>query len=226
MVVEGGLRWAGWAGDRRGPPPELVGQEWAAVKERADMPLEHLAQGLDWRMCVALLTLHAMADEACAGLGVALDTSDADACVYRARGREMLVRTGSMARVDPRRLRVLPKVRTPPTGRPAFSRYACVQRPGIEVALAQDPRSPPRHGPSLRARDAAAPAVAARGQGDGLSPGRGQRAETVEGPVRLLRVRARGGSRLRPPGPRAGGRPRRGRERGCRLPARERGGRG
>ena len=97
------------------------------------MPLEDLAQGLDWRVCVALLTLHAMADEACAGLGVALDTSDADACVYRARGREMLVRTGSMARVDPRLLRVLPKVRTPPTGRPAFSRYACVQRPGIDV---------------------------------------------------------------------------------------------
>jgi hypothetical protein len=133
MVVEGGLRWGAWAEHRRGPPPELVGQEWAAVKERADMPLEHLAEGLDWRVCVALLTLHAMADEACAGLGVALDTSDANACVYRARGRELLVRTGSMARVDPRLLRVLPKVRTPPTGRPAFSRYACVQRPGIEV---------------------------------------------------------------------------------------------
>ena len=152
MVVEGGLRWAGWAGDRRGPPPGVVSQEWAAVKERADMPLEHLAQGLDWRMCVALLTLHAMADEACAGLGVALDTSDPDACVYRARGREMLVRTGSMARVDPRRLRVLPKVRTPPTGRPAFSRYACVQRPGIEVRWH---KIPARHrGTDLRSEHA------------------------------------------------------------------------
>jgi hypothetical protein len=110
-----------------------VGQEWTALKERTDMPLEHLAQGLDWRVCVALLTLHAMADEACAGLGIALDTSDALACVYRARGREMLVRTGSLARIDARLLRVLPKVRTPPTGRPAFSRYACVRRPGIEV---------------------------------------------------------------------------------------------
>jgi len=28
-------------------------------------------------------------------------------------------------------LRVLPKVITPPTGRLAFSRYACVQGPGI-----------------------------------------------------------------------------------------------
>src|SRR6476660_9523207 len=49
MVEEGGLRWAEWAGERRGSPPELVSDEWAAVKERADMPLEDLAQGLDWR---------------------------------------------------------------------------------------------------------------------------------------------------------------------------------
>ena len=133
MVEEAGLRWGEWVEHRRGPPPELVDQEWAALKERADFPLESLAQGLDGRLCVALLTLHAMADEACAGLGVALDTSDAVASVYRARGRELLIRTGSMARVDPRLLRVLPKVRTPPTGRPAFSRYACVQGPGIEA---------------------------------------------------------------------------------------------
>src|SRR6476661_9183666 len=148
MVVEEGVRWAEWAGERRGPPPELVGQEWGALKQRADMPLEHLAQGLDPRVCVALLTLHAMADEACAGLGVALDNSDAVACVYRARGREMLVRTGSIARVDPRLLKVLPKVRTPPTGRPAFSRYACVQGPGIEACWH---KMPARHrGTDLR----------------------------------------------------------------------------
>ena len=53
--------------------------------------------------------------------------------MYRARGRELLARTGSLARIDSRYLRVLPKVRTPPTGRPAFSRYACVQGPGIDV---------------------------------------------------------------------------------------------
>src|SRR6478752_4793355 len=118
------------------------------IRQWADMPLEHLAQGLDPRVCVALLTLHAMADEACAGLGVALDNSDAVACVYRARGRELLVRTGSLARINPRLLRVLPKVRTPPTGRPAFSRYACVQGPGIEACWH---KMPARHrGTDLR----------------------------------------------------------------------------
>ena len=83
--------------------------------------------------CEALLTLHAIADEACAGLGVALDHSGVEGCVYRARGRESPARTGSLARIDTRFLRVLPKVRTPPTGRPAFSRYACVQGPGVNV---------------------------------------------------------------------------------------------
>jgi hypothetical protein len=148
MVEEAGLRWGAWVEHRRGTLPELVGQEWAALKDRADLPLEHLAQGLDQPLCVALLTLHATADEACAGLGVALDTSDAVASVYRARGRELLARTGSMARVDPHLLKVLPKVRTPPTGRPAFSRYACVQRPGIE---ARWHKMPARHrGTDLR----------------------------------------------------------------------------
>ena len=148
MVEAAGLRWSAWVEDHRGPRPQLVAQEWAALKDRVGVPIEHLAQGLDPRLCVALLTLHAMADEACAGLGVALDTSDADACVYRARGRELLVRKGSLARVDPRLLKVLPKVRTPPTGRPAFSRYACVQRPGIE---ARWHKMPARHrGTDLR----------------------------------------------------------------------------
>lgn len=96
-------------------------------------PLELLATGSDRRLCEAWLTLHAIADEACAGLAVALDTSSAAGCVYRARGRELLARTGSLARLDSRVLRVLPKVCTPPSGKPVFSRYACVQGPGIQA---------------------------------------------------------------------------------------------
>ena len=122
--------------------------EWSVFRERLEAPLERLAAGRDDRGCEALLTLHAIADEACAGLGVALDTCDADGCVYRARGRELLARTGSLARVDVGYLRVLPKVRTPPTGRPAFSRYACVQRAGIDVRW---DKMPARHrGTDLR----------------------------------------------------------------------------
>ena len=132
-VEEAGRRWSAWAEDRTGALPDLVAEEWRVFCQGAEVPLEELALGRDHRLCEALLTLHAIADEACAGLGVALDSSDAEGCVYRARGRELLARTGSLARIDARLLRVLPKVITPPTGRLAFSRYACVQGPGIDA---------------------------------------------------------------------------------------------
>ncbi len=134
-VVEAGRQWSAWAEDRRGPVPDLLAEEWSVVRERAGTPLEQLADGSDWRMCEALLTLHAIADEACAGLGVALDRSDGDGCLYRARGRELLARTGSLARIHANFVRVLPKVRTPlgGTNLGSFSRYACVLGPGVAV---------------------------------------------------------------------------------------------
>src|SRR5262245_47890692 len=132
-VEEAGRGWGVWVEDRRASGPLLVSEEWAAVREGLETRLEDLAQGECRQVREALLTLHAIADEACAGLGVALDAADGAACAYRARGRELLARTGSLARVNPRVLRVLPKVRTPPTGRASFSRYACVHGPGIEA---------------------------------------------------------------------------------------------
>ena len=117
-VEEAGLQWSAWVEDGRGTIPDLLQEEWSAFRERAHVPLEQVATGQDWRMCQALLTLHAIADEACAGLGIALDRSDGGACAYRARGREVLARTGSLARVSPRCMRVLPKVARRPPGEP------------------------------------------------------------------------------------------------------------
>jgi hypothetical protein len=50
-------------------------------------------------------------------------------------GRELLARTESLARIKADFLRGLPKIRTHPNGtsRRPFSRYACVQRPGVDV---------------------------------------------------------------------------------------------
>ena len=134
-VEEAGRQWSVWVEDRQGALPDLLAEEWSILRERAGLPLEHLAKGCDWPMCEALLTLHAIADEACAGLGIALDRSDGRGCVYHARGRELLARTGSLARIQSNFLRVLPKVSTPLNGTSlrSFSRYACVQRPGVEA---------------------------------------------------------------------------------------------
>ena len=130
-VEEAGRCWSAWAEDRTGAMPNLVAAEWEVFCQGADVPLEEVELGRAHRLCEAPLTLHAVADEASAGLGVALDSSGAEGIVYRACGRELLARTGSLARIDARFLRVLPKVITPPTGRLAFSRDACVQGPGI-----------------------------------------------------------------------------------------------
>jgi hypothetical protein len=96
--------------------PDLVTEEWRVLCDRVDAPAGHLTEGGDWRLCEALFTLHAVADEACAGLGIAVDTSDGQGCQYRARGRELLVRTGSLARIPRHLVRVLPKLRTLTTG--------------------------------------------------------------------------------------------------------------
>jgi hypothetical protein len=134
-VVDAAQRWSEWLEDRKGALPDLLSEEWSVFREGAGFPLQHLTDAHDWRMCEALLTLHAIADEACAGLGVALDATDGRGLAYRARGRELLARTGSLARIPTHFIRVLPKLRTPPDGTSlrSLARYASVHRPGVEV---------------------------------------------------------------------------------------------
>jgi hypothetical protein len=140
-VAGAARRWSSWAEDPDRAIPGLLAQEWAVLVERAGSPLDDLTEARDWRLCEALLTLHAIADEACAGLGVAFDASGADGLLYRARGRELLARTGSLARIPAHLVRVLPKVRTPPGGSSvrALSRNACVPDPGVEARWHQAP---------------------------------------------------------------------------------------
>lgn len=134
-VGKAALLWSMWLENGQGALPVLLTEQWAVFKERATKPIRLLAEGEDWLMCESLLTLHAIADEACAGLGVAFDRPDGAGCIYRASGRELLARTGSISRIPSYLLRILPRVRTPPTGVSlrSFSRYACQVRAGVEV---------------------------------------------------------------------------------------------
>jgi hypothetical protein len=132
-VVDAGRRWCAWVEDPGGSVPSVLAEAWAVALEHSDLPLEDLAEGRDWRVCEALLTLHAISDEACAGLGSASACAIGRGAAYRGRARELLARTGSLARFPPRLVRVLPKIRTPPTGRATFARYACVEGSGLEA---------------------------------------------------------------------------------------------
>jgi hypothetical protein len=134
-VTDAARRWSGWAENRDGALPGLLAREWATLRARAGAPLSDLTEARDWRLVVALLTLHAIADEACAGLGVARNAAGADGVRYRTWARELLARTGSLARIPARLIRVLPKAGTPASGSSArvLSRYATVQVPGVEA---------------------------------------------------------------------------------------------
>ena len=150
-VVDAGRRWGVWVEDMNGSVPELLSREWEVLREAVDVALTQFGEGRDWRLCQALFTLHAIADEACAGLGAALDASDGDGSLYRARGRELLSRTGSLARIPAHLMRVLPKVRTPPNGTSlrSLSRYASVHGPGVNVHW----HKIPTRGPGIQPRD-------------------------------------------------------------------------
>jgi hypothetical protein len=140
-VADAARQWTAWAESSCKAIPCLLAQEWKILRARAEARLSDLTEARDWRLCEALLTLHAIADEACAGLGVAIDAAGADGVRYRARARELLARTGSLARIPAHLVRVLPKAGTPACGSSArvLSRYATVQVPGVEARWHKTP---------------------------------------------------------------------------------------
>ena len=152
VVTSVARQWSAWIENKDLAIPGLLAREWEVLRARAGAPLSDVTEARDWRLCEALLTLHAISDEACAGLGVALDAAGADGVRYRARGRELLARTGSLARIPARVIRVLPKAGTPGSGSSArvLSRYAAVQVPGVEARWHKTPVRGLTTGPQAR----------------------------------------------------------------------------
>jgi hypothetical protein len=134
-VADATAGWCAWVEGDGTRLPGLVVDEWALVRERSATTLDQLATGNAWRTCQALLTLHAIADEACAGTGVAVIDVPPAGQRFRARARELLARTGTLSRINRQRLRVLPCVRNP-VGGPSIrslSRYVCLRGPEVDA---------------------------------------------------------------------------------------------
>lgn len=121
--------------DRGGPPPARLASWWTTVVEGADVAIEALGDGDEWELCRALLALHAVADEACAGLGAATAAPPGPGRRFRAMARELLADTGSLSRVPPDVLRVLPRCRTSRGGISirSLARHVCTSAPRVDV---------------------------------------------------------------------------------------------
>jgi hypothetical protein len=131
-VESAARRWCEWVSEPSEDPPDLVAREWAVIHRALDTPLEAVSSGRAWRLCEALLNLHAIADEACAGLAVGAE--EPGGARLQARLRDLLARSGTLSRIDPGVLRVLPKYRTAGGGitSRSISRYAARTGPAVD----------------------------------------------------------------------------------------------
>jgi hypothetical protein len=134
-IADASADWCAWVEGDGTKLPGLVAEEWAVVCERSATTIDELATGRAWRICQALFTLHAIAEKACAGTGVAVAEVPPEGHRFRARARELLARTRTLSRISRQRLRVLPRVRNT-VGGPSIrslSRYVCVRGPEVDA---------------------------------------------------------------------------------------------
>ncbi len=115
-----------------GTPPVLVRRHWDTVMRSRKAPLAAIRSGAAWELCEALLTLHAIADEACAGLAAAAVPSGES---FEARASTLLARQGSLSRVSPTRVRIVPKTNFAARGITirSISRYLALFYESVDV---------------------------------------------------------------------------------------------
>jgi predicted amidohydrolase len=113
-VSRDGRDWASVARpDARAPEPTLpavVADAWRCVLDARAKAVGDI--DVDWGVAVALLTLHAAADEACRDLG----SPRAPSSIFGLAANLRLASEGTLARLPVDRIRVLPKLRTPTGG--------------------------------------------------------------------------------------------------------------
>jgi len=141
VVSDAAEHWCGWVDEPDGEPPTLLTDAWALLRKEAGTPVAEVRDGAHWPLVEALLTLLSVSDEASAGLAGTIGPVRASGSRHRGRATELLARTGSLSRIPTHRLRVLPKVRTPPSGISfrSLSRYLCLRDASVDVSWHKAP---------------------------------------------------------------------------------------
>jgi len=130
--------WADSAsGDEALAPPAAVRALGRVVSHAEAVPLTVLGDATHWELVVAILSLHALADEACEGAGLRSET------VLHRRAAARLAETGTLARLSRDRVRVLPKLRPPESGITlrSLSHHLAIDRSEVETRWYFAPRA-------------------------------------------------------------------------------------
>jgi hypothetical protein len=114
--------------------PDDVHHLWELVLRHRDTPLRVLREGRQMDVCEALITLHAMADEACRAL--AAPVPGAPVTPFERTAWELLDGGGSFSRIDPARIRITPKTHFASRGISirSFSRYLALNYEAVETS--------------------------------------------------------------------------------------------
>lgn len=134
QVRSAAVAWKESAGAASGPAlPSLVHALWETVTRARDVPLSRVRSGEAWDLATALLTLHAIADEACAGLSTTGAAAARDS--FDGRAWRMLQEHGSLSRISPSRLRIVPKTQFSARGITirSLSRYLALCYESVDV---------------------------------------------------------------------------------------------
>jgi hypothetical protein len=132
MVVRAGREWRRAAGLGQVVEGE-VGRYWRRLTAHKDATLDDIRNGREPEIVEALLTLHAMADEACGGL--AWPAAGSPEGLFEKAAWELLTRQGSLSRISPARVRITPKTHSATRGITirSLSRYLALAYEAIDV---------------------------------------------------------------------------------------------
>lgn len=128
-IVAEAAAWATSAGSPTLEPPSTVRELALLLEDAEKTELAALETDEGWGLLTALLCLHALADEASAGAGRRTSSGLQQIAARR------LVREGTVSRLSPDRVRVLPKLRPPASGITlrSLSHHLAIDRSEVEA---------------------------------------------------------------------------------------------
>lgn len=133
MVTSAADHWRASVARSDSAIPRPVAARWAVVRENLDTRLAAVRRGNESELREALLTLHAMADEAARGLTWPAGSSLEGA--FEQRAWALMADHGSLSSLDPTRVRITPKTHSASRGITirSMSRYLALGYESIEI---------------------------------------------------------------------------------------------